>query len=294
MKKLPLPHYVDSTIINQLANNTRLHKTSYPHLLNNLILIQSQYQHYINNNGNALSINSQPIPITLKNALSNNFDSPPKELNHLEVLRNYSKNICPMCGSKNTGTLDHLFPREDYPEWTVFSWNLVPACKCNSIRGRTLVGAVANNERILHPYFDNVLLNRNLSCSITPINGYRIVDITLDCIAYGAELNAIQYHIEEVIKKNGIKESLEDEWIKIYQKPRTIINTLPKNDTIVDMNELNYILDDFLEILDERYGTPNNWDSILIHGILRDNNAKEFIMQRHNDIVNGIINPEDN
>ena len=49
-----------------------------------------------------------------------------------------------------------------------------------------------------------------------------------------------------------------------------------------------------LEILDERHGTPNNWDSILIHGILRDNNAKQFILQRHNDIINGIIDPENN
>jgi len=25
-----------------------------------------------------------------------------------------------MCGSLKTSTLDHIFPKEDYPEWVVF------------------------------------------------------------------------------------------------------------------------------------------------------------------------------
>lgn len=294
MKKLPLPNYDDTTIITNLANNRKLHKTSYPHLLNNLALIKSQYQHYIVNNGNALNISKQTIPINLKEALSKNFDSKLNDLNHLTKLRNSSPDSCPMCGSDHAGTLDHVFPREDYPEWTVFSWNLVPACGCNSKRRKTLIGRRSSNERILHPYFDSELGNRNMSCIITPIGGYRITNVTIDCIATGTNLDAIRFHIEEVVKISGIENWLNRQWIKIYQKPRTIINTLPKNNTLENMNQLNDILEDFLEILDERHGTPNNWNSVLIHGILQDQNAKQFIVQRHNDIVNMIIDPQDN
>ena len=96
MKKLPLPNYDDTTIITNLANNHKLNRTSYPHLLNNLALIKSQYQHYIDNNGNALNINKQTIPDNLKNALSKNFDSEPQDLNHLTELRDSSPDSCPI------------------------------------------------------------------------------------------------------------------------------------------------------------------------------------------------------
>lgn len=294
MKKLDLPPYDDATIIGQLANNRRLSGTSYPHLLNSLPLIQSQYAHYINNSGNAINIVGQPITNDLKTGLIKNYNSPPKDLEHLEDLRNSSPDICPMCGSNHAGTLDHLMPKEDFPEWTVFSWNLVPACECNTKRGQTLIGNAANNERILHPYFDNVLGNRNISCTITPQDSYRIVNITIDCIATGTDLNAIQFHIEEVVKKAGIVNWLEKQWIKIYQEPTTIIQTLDEYTIISDITELDQLLNKFLNRLEKRHKTPNNWESVLIHGILRDNNIKQFIIQRHNDIVNGIIDPEDN
>ena len=166
MKKLDFPPYIDYTIISELAKNKRLSGTSYPHLLNNLTLIQNQYAHYISNRGNAINIVSQPIANNLKTGLIKNYNTPPEQLKHLEDLRNSSPDICPMCGSSHAGTLDHILPKEDFPEWAVFSWNLVPACECNINRGRTLVGNRANNERILHPYFDTILGNRNISCTI--------------------------------------------------------------------------------------------------------------------------------
>lgn len=295
MKKLPLPHYEDVTIINFLANNRRLHQTTYPHLLNDLALIQSQYTHYINNNGNALNISAQPISNDLKTGIIKNYNNPPKELTHLEDLRTSSPDICPMCGSNHAGTLDHLLPKEDYPEWAVFSYNLVPACECNTKRGQTLIGNRANNERILHPYFDRVLTNRNISCTIIPRDpSFRIVDISIDCIATGTDLNAIQFHIEEVVKKAGIVNWLEKQWIKIYQEPVTVIQTLDEDTIIRNISELDMLLDKFLQRVEKRHKTPNNWESILIHGITRDLNAKQFILQRHNDIVNGIFIPEDN
>ncbi len=294
MKKLPLPNYIDITIISKLANNKRLHATSYPHLFNNLDLIKSQYKHYIDNAGNALNISKQNIPNILKKALSKNFNTEPDDLNHLTILRNSSPDSCPMCGSNHSGTLDHVFPREDYPEWTVFSWNLVPACGCNSKRKRKLIGRHSANERILHPYFDNEMSNRNISCTIIPINGYRIVNITINCIATGSNLNAIKFHIKEVVEKAGIVNWLEKQWIKIYQEPTIVIQTLDENTILNNIIELDQLLSKFLNRLDKRHQTPNNWESVLIYGILQDPNAKQFIIDHHNNIVRGITIPEDN
>lgn len=73
---------------------------------------------------------------------------------------------CPMCGSLHSGTLDHIFPQSDYPEFAVFSRNLVPACKCNSKRQNDLLGD-GQGERILHPYYDVCLGERLLSARCT-------------------------------------------------------------------------------------------------------------------------------
>ncbi|MBY5523567.1 HNH endonuclease [Rhizobium leguminosarum] len=64
---------------------------------------------------------------------------------------------CPMCGSPMTGSLDHYLPKEVYPEFSIYSKNLVPACPaCNSgTKGLTYHGKEPS-ERFLHPYFDKM------------------------------------------------------------------------------------------------------------------------------------------
>ena len=110
---------------------------------------------------------------------------------------------------------------------------------------------------------------RNISCSITNQDNYRIVDITLDCLATGTDLNAVLYHINEIVKKAGIVNWLEKQWIKIYQEPVIIIQTLDEEKLIEDIDELDILLNKLLDRLDRRNKTPNNWESVLIHGILR-------------------------
>lgn len=64
---------------------------------------------------------------------------------------------CPFCGISEAGALDHYLPKEKYPEFSVFAWNLVPSCaKCNT-RKRTLIVDEGTNVRFfLHPYFDEI------------------------------------------------------------------------------------------------------------------------------------------
>jgi hypothetical protein len=39
--------------------------------------------------------------------------------------------FCYMCGALSAGTLDHLLPKDEYPEFSFFSKNLIPSCDCN-------------------------------------------------------------------------------------------------------------------------------------------------------------------
>ena len=62
---------------------------------------------------------------------------------------------CPFCGGiGRPKSLDHYLPKANYPQFSVFPHNLVPACRdCNTGKSNSL--ATNANEQVLHPYFDD-------------------------------------------------------------------------------------------------------------------------------------------
>lgn len=74
-------------------------------------------------------------------------------------------NRCPLCSVQRVYTLDHYLSKADFPIYSIFPLNLIPACRdCNTEK----LSHIATNyaEETLHPYFDNIDLNRWLYCRI--------------------------------------------------------------------------------------------------------------------------------
>ncbi|MEC7547400.1 MAG: hypothetical protein VYB48_10750 [Pseudomonadota bacterium] len=279
MKKLPSPAVNDIQKITTTSQSHRLHRTSYPHLRNELQHILNGYQNYHANNGNALSVANVNITDELSIALKKHYASPPVDLKFIDDLRSSSPNVCPMCGSLKTGTLDHLFPKDDYPCFAVYSKNLVPACDCNSKRKTNLMDG---NKRILHPYYDLFLNQRLLSCTI---NQDAIFPKATIEIAYvlpqHLEIDSIKYHTEKVVLPSGIINWLEGEWDTTTQNPSLKIQTLPSAN-IPTVADFSRCLNDALNRYDQSYSTPNNWFSIFIHGILNSQGVVQFLYTKHN------------
>lgn len=64
---------------------------------------------------------------------------------------------CPLCGMGETSTLDHYLPKEQYPQYAVFSQNLVPACPhCNTLKRDRILDEHTQVRLFLHPYFDRI------------------------------------------------------------------------------------------------------------------------------------------
>lgn len=64
---------------------------------------------------------------------------------------------CPYCGIAETSTLDHYLPKEKYPQFAVFSKNLVPCCSpCNELKTDLVLNAGTSVRVFLHPYFDAI------------------------------------------------------------------------------------------------------------------------------------------
>lgn len=80
-------------------------------------------------------------------------------LDWIPQLRDAFIGSCPMCGNSAVGTVEHYLPKTPFPEFSVFSWNLVPSCNsCNQKRGSKHVNGVTH--QLLHPIFDKVILGK--------------------------------------------------------------------------------------------------------------------------------------
>ena len=66
-----------------------------------------------------------------------------------------ANDICPICGQRTVGSLDHYLAQSLHSALVVTPANLVPACAdCNKAKLNAQPGTA--EEQTLHPYFDNV------------------------------------------------------------------------------------------------------------------------------------------
>lgn len=75
----------------------------------------------------------------------------------VNVRADHNFNYCPVCGGPGVATVDHHLPQRHFPEFSVYSYNLIPCCDaCNSKRRDSNAPGV---EWTLHPVFDAALLD---------------------------------------------------------------------------------------------------------------------------------------
>ncbi|WAT31831.1 hypothetical protein [Pseudomonas sp. GXZC] len=66
---------------------------------------------------------------------------------------------CPFCGGDGGRTIEHFLPQASYPEFSVYSLNLMPSCaSCNSQRNS--LNSHGAEIKLLHPFFDKVILKK--------------------------------------------------------------------------------------------------------------------------------------
>ena len=285
MKFLPPSEISDVANLLRLSRNQNL--GSYPELKQQARAILRSYISYRKSRGNPKSpLCPAPLSISqnLKDALRRHYSHPPK--NSLEFIEDFrsrgSPNVCPMCGSPKTGSIDHLFPQGAYAEFSIFSINLVPACDCNTKRQDVLVGD-CDGERVFHPYFDAILAQRLVSTSIlsSPEHGFNRPLISLKGTLQSDDDNfsALEFHIKSILHKTNIIDHLNCSWINLIETPKDYI-WIPTGLSPISVANLGSLLQGLLGRYDRKFGTPNNWDSILISGLVETPEAIDFLLSR--------------
>jgi hypothetical protein len=156
MRNLPAPLLNDRIVFSEIAKaksytyKARLYKVRSG--------INARYKEYMAHEPNLEALPLSDINVFCADALVKCYSSRTKSLDSLRDKLLYPDvndfDECPFCGIGEPSTLDHYLPKEEFPEFSIFSKNLIPICSpCNS----SYKGAkwIENGERLfIHTYFD--------------------------------------------------------------------------------------------------------------------------------------------
>jgi hypothetical protein len=173
-----------------------------------------------------------------------------------------------MCGSTNVMSLEHYLAKADYPEFYIFSLNLIPSCMtCNQKRGK-IANAPGTALPLLHPYFDGKDLDSRFLITefILPFDA-PIFRATVDSYQLtGAILARAQRHIVKSIDTDifhNWSKGLWAEWrSKAYLEP--------------DLASLLKVIKKDLSAHEKAAG-PNTWTAAFLRGLLTNTNAAEWL-----------------
>jgi hypothetical protein len=178
-------------------------------------------------------------------------------------LYNKFSELCPYCGIGRHSTIDHYLPKKIFPEFSIYSRNLIPTCNiCNQKKGERW----KNSSHRLFIYFygvdipDEIFLRCNLH-----IENTRIVSANFSLqfpITTATKLQAIiQNHFHELSLLEQYNKSVNDELSTVED----IFTSFGASMSFDDKKEwiLNYHAKHF-----SRFG-KNYWRGILWGEILR-------------------------
>jgi len=111
-----------------------------------------------------------------------------------------------MCGFGEASTLDHYLPRIQYPEYSVFAMNLIPACaRCNLLKGE-VVGDLPQQQH-LHAYFHQLPNLPLLFCRVVIDSGRVVVSFGLrnNWRVHPDLLGRLSYHFDRLRLANRFR-----------------------------------------------------------------------------------------
>lgn len=267
MKITRPPTVDDLSELQRLANRKAL--GSYPQLMQSYVAIRDQYVAYSQNNGDPWRINPTTLEEELSRRIKGHYDSPPKDsLTFIPKTRyELPTLICLMCGGFGLGTLDHYLPKDIYPEFSLFSENLVPACNCNSLRGTAHKGTAAP-QRVIHPYFDQFIRDQLYHAKFDgDFESPRISIVVID--ENHPNIQTIQFHLENVILNDSTQGWFEKYWGQLLVRPERILKLVLPSQRLTEVT-LSLALTNYKEAKNDEYDTPNNWYSMFYSGLIND------------------------
>lgn len=237
---------------------------SYPHLLKFGLRVARAAARYDAHQGNPLVIRPARLSTTEEDELLLLYKNPPKKLDYIPEMRKaLAGETCPMCGGQDPVTLDHFLPRATHTEFALLSYNLVPACACNSRRG-SVVADEAQGSRLLHPYYDDCLNQPLFTCDFNPDEHVPTFETRLLLTEDDPHHANVAFHIQSVVLKTNIRTFLAKRWQKLREFPDDmLLGNRSHRESVARFQA--YLIG--LSTSKSRVEGPNAWETVFFRSI---------------------------
>jgi hypothetical protein len=282
MKRICPHEFDDAAAMHELVNSSDAYLAYFiRHGGQPILALYGQYEEFVLN---PIPVESAVRPLALfSHLMINAYLSPPKPFQSLKnaVQKKLSPNVCPMCGSLKTGTGDHYFPKDDFPEFAIYSKNLIPACDCNSQRGSALKGRLPG-QWIIHPFYEDALMERIVSINFDFTPNGLVLSIRRLFSATIPQAR-IDFHIEKIHSKTTMLDWALAEWAAHLANPIAALIWDPSG--AVSIEDVSNRVDQVMKGSEKKLGTPNNWVSAFYHGINSSRRALELLTDAINTVL---------
>lgn len=157
MRRIPLPTVDDQSTFDKIrAAKQRARRKP---LLEIRTGVFDAYESYQESAPEVGQLEKMKLTVSQKEALTHTYtvDTDPLATLRSEILGGISVVRCPFCGIGESSTIDHYLPKEIYPEFSIYSKNLVPSCGyCNNRKRTQILEAGTDIRMFLHPYYDRI------------------------------------------------------------------------------------------------------------------------------------------
>ena len=175
------------------------------------------------------------------------------------------KGICPFCMIGEPATLEHYLPKKKFPEFTLYSKNLIPCCHvCNTYKGVKYINE-KGTRRFINYYIDDVENKAFLKSVIRVDDGIPTVDFIIDLCQDDVLYETISSHFEclhlyerYICRSNSVISSLIDTIVKTYAATDNIDNIINESIPLLQLQ---------LNALTKQYG-KNYWKASIFRGII--------------------------
>ncbi|MCT9811352.1 hypothetical protein N0K08_11950 [Acidovorax sp. Be4] len=170
--------------------------------------------------------------------------------------------------------MDHHLPKEVFPQFSLYSLNLVPAChRCNHAKGENYQGGVLG-QRGVHPYFDDFVGGRALTARFEPPwNAPKVSIIPFNVT--GDALLAVQWQIENVILRAGIENTLRGLWGQLVVNPR---KSLRLKQGLTDVATVQALFIELAGWAAHMQMSENDWQAVFYHGVANSPGADAYVV----------------
>ncbi|MGB7390741.1 hypothetical protein [Marinomonas sp.] len=262
MRNLPIPETNNKRKLKKIVSSKN--KPYKGRLVKILPKVKIRYDDYDNNANFLENIPASTIIDVSSDALIKCYTSKTEEMSALRDELLYPEledfDECPFCGIGEPTTLDHYLPKEEFPEFSVLSKNLIPVCGvCNSnYKGRKWI---ENGERLfLHTYYDQFPDEYLFKASVTIKNK---VSIEFSATSVAAEpyfCNIFHNHFDKLSLNKRYKRKASTE---IARKRRSLELIYRRNNSAKDVSnslreEANRLEIDF---------SKNHWKTVLYRAL---------------------------